>query len=180
MITPNLKTAFDFTLGWEVGKNRDGTLKQDGGYTNDPDDPGGETKWGISKRSHQNLDIKNLTLEDALEIYRQEYWLIYSVKNPRLDLDAVPRDYAVSVFDSGVSTGPNRAYYWHLKSIETKDPTKTMLGLRDKYYFDLVTMKPEMKKYYKGWLNRMNDLKKLVDVIRAEDRLLLGSWKKPT
>ena len=35
---------------------------------------GGETKYGISKRAHSNVDIKNLTVEDACAIYREDYW----------------------------------------------------------------------------------------------------------
>ena len=47
----------------------------EGGYSNrkPKDDPGGETKWGISKRSYPDLDIKNLTLEQAAEIYVRDF-----------------------------------------------------------------------------------------------------------
>jgi len=48
-------------------------LRHEGGYVNDPRDPGGETKYGISKRAYPGLDIKNLTEEQAKEIYRQDY-----------------------------------------------------------------------------------------------------------
>lgn len=51
------------------------TLKHEGGYANDLDDPGGETNYGISKRSYHSLDIKNLTREEAIEIYRRDYWV---------------------------------------------------------------------------------------------------------
>ena len=44
-------------------------ITNEGGYVNDPDDPGGETKYGISKRSYPALDIKNLTVEQATAIY---------------------------------------------------------------------------------------------------------------
>ena len=50
-------------------------LKHEGGYVNDPSDPGGETKYGISKRAFPDLDIKNLTEEQAILIYYDEYWL---------------------------------------------------------------------------------------------------------
>ena len=43
-------------------------LKFEGGYVNDPDDPGGETNFGISKRSYPDLDIAALTVADAVEI----------------------------------------------------------------------------------------------------------------
>ncbi|MBR1734340.1 MAG: hypothetical protein IJ730_02670, partial [Alphaproteobacteria bacterium] len=39
-------------------------LKNEGGYVNDPADPGKETKYGISKRSYPNLNIRQLSLKD--------------------------------------------------------------------------------------------------------------------
>lgn len=49
-------------------------IGEEGGYSNDPQDPGGETKYGISKRSYPNLDIANLSLDDAKAIYKRDYW----------------------------------------------------------------------------------------------------------
>ena len=49
-------------------------IKAEGGYVNDPRDPGGETKYGISKRSFPHLDIKSLTLDEAKDIYYKHYW----------------------------------------------------------------------------------------------------------
>src|SRR6185312_16903801 len=46
----------------------------EGGYSNDPRDPGGETKFGISKNAYPNLDIASLTLEQAQQIYLRDYW----------------------------------------------------------------------------------------------------------
>ncbi|MEY4250946.1 MAG: hypothetical protein RJA87_2579 [Pseudomonadota bacterium] len=54
--------AFDILIGHE------------GGYVNHPRDPGGETKFGISKRAYPALDPKALTLEQAKAIYRRDYW----------------------------------------------------------------------------------------------------------
>ena len=51
----------------------DRVLGHEGGYVNHPNDPGGETNWGISKRSYPNVDIKALTREGVLRLcYRQE------------------------------------------------------------------------------------------------------------
>lgn len=49
-------------------------IKIEGGYINDSDDYGGETKYGISKRSYPDIDIKNLTEEQAFEIYKRDFW----------------------------------------------------------------------------------------------------------
>ncbi len=165
----NYKTAIEFTLGWEVGRDKKGNLREDGGYTNIPGDPGGETKWGISKRAHPTEDIKNMPLSRALEIYKQEYWDVYKKQDPAIDLDTAARDLSVVIFDSGVNCGVRRCNYWYIKAMKAKDPTKVLLGLRDKHYFDLISSNGELKKFYKGWMARMNDLKKLVDIIKAED-----------
>lgn len=163
MAQATYKTAIEFTLKWEVGIDRKtGKLRTDGGYTNDPRDPGGETKWGISKRYHPNEDIKNLTLERALEIYRKEYWDVYKAKTPSLDLDSCNADLAVSVFDCGVNCGVSRAFSWYLKSIKDNDPVKAFNTLRQEFY----NTRPDWMR--SGLLNRLNDLKKLVDVIRAD------------
>lgn len=52
----------------------------EGGYSNDPHDYGGETNWGVTKRSYPNLDIKNLTFNDAcLKVYIPDYWDKYQL-----------------------------------------------------------------------------------------------------
>lgn len=51
----------------------DNLIEREGGYVNHPNDPGGETKYGISKRSFPDEDIKNLTPQRAKELYLQHY-----------------------------------------------------------------------------------------------------------
>ena len=53
-------------LSWDDVFDR--LIGHEGEYSNDPNDPGGETKWGISKRAYPNLDIKNLTRDGAKTI----------------------------------------------------------------------------------------------------------------
>ncbi len=49
-------------------------LGHEGGYVNDPRDPGGETNWGIAKRSYPNVDIKHLTRDGAKALYLRDFW----------------------------------------------------------------------------------------------------------
>ncbi len=74
----------------------------EGGYVNDPRDPGGETKYGITKRDHPSVDIKGLTVEDAKEIYRVQYWAPACC-------DAMPWPLNALVFDSAVNQGVETA-----------------------------------------------------------------------
>lgn len=62
MTTPQFDDAFKLVVG------------EEGNYSNDPRDAGGETKYGISKRAYPHLDIANLTLDQAKEIYWTDYW----------------------------------------------------------------------------------------------------------
>lgn len=64
----------------------------------DPHDRGGVTKFGISKRSYPHLDIENLTYEEAVEIYRKDFWGL-------LDLEKFPEHLRLTVFDSSVNQG---------------------------------------------------------------------------
>src|SRR5215467_13679816 len=78
------------------------TLAFEGGYGNDPDDPGGETNFGISKAAYPDVDIANLTQDDAIEIYKRDYW-----HKPRID--GLPDSVSGKVFDMGVNMGPHTA-----------------------------------------------------------------------
>ena len=49
-------------------------LSNEGGYTEGAGDPGGETAFGISKRSYPDVDIKNLTRDEAVAIYHRDFW----------------------------------------------------------------------------------------------------------
>lgn len=77
-------------------------MRFEGDYVNDPEDPGGETKFGISKRSHPDLDIKALTTDKAKEIYLTDYWM-------KCRCDQMPQPIAFVLFDSAVNQGPQTA-----------------------------------------------------------------------
>lgn len=64
----------------------DRLIDREGGYVNHPQDPGGETKYGISKRSYPDLDIAGLTREQAHRIYATDFYRRFNLDkldNPR-------------------------------------------------------------------------------------------------
>ena len=90
----NILTTFDDII--EV------VLEHEGGYVNDPKDPGGETNFGIAKRSHPDVDIANLTREEAKDIYYEDYWCDNKVPH-------VPDNLKHIYFDMCVNQGRGRA-----------------------------------------------------------------------
>ena len=76
----------------------DFTLAQEGGYVHDPADPGGETKFGISKRAYPDVEIAQLTRADAAAIYHRDYWM-------PLRGDDLPPLTALVLFDWAVHSG---------------------------------------------------------------------------
>ena len=77
-------------------------LRHEGGYSNDPKDPGGETRYGISKRAYPDVDILRLTEDEAKAIYKRDYW-------DKLRTDEIPEELAICLFDAAVNMGRDRA-----------------------------------------------------------------------
>lgn len=88
----------DFDRAFEL------TIGHEGGYVHDRDDPGGETKFGISKRYHPDVDIKALTLEQAKAIYRRDYWEANGC-------DKLPWPLSYLLFDACVNQGPSPKHW---------------------------------------------------------------------
>jgi lysozyme family protein len=99
-------------------------LGHEGGYSNNPSDPGGETNWGISKRSYPELDIRSLTKEAAKDIYRLDFWQPTGLVNAHPGVVFQLFDFAVN---SGIQTA-TRAY-------------QRALGVADDGYFGPVSKK---------------------------------------
>lgn len=121
-------------------------LRHEGGYSNDPNDPGGETNWGISKRSYPDRDIKNLTIDQAKDIYYNDYWLKNDCEIREWPLDLI-------LFDTAVNMGSKRAKVLQQESFDWKD----YLISRIAYYRRL-----NKDRYFKGWVNRVLDLYVLI------------------
>ena len=89
----NFDVAFEKLIGHE------------GGYVNDARDPGGETKYGISKRAYPDEDIAGITLEYAKQIYRRDYW-------DAVQAEYLPDAVRFDLFDAAVNSGVRQAVKW--------------------------------------------------------------------
>ncbi len=138
-------------------------LTSEGGYVLDPRDPGGETRYGISKRSYPAVDIKNLTREAAIGIYRQDFW-------NRIQGDQLPRSVAFQALDAAVNHGIENSVRWlqrasgaaddghigplTLAAIQRADPADLVLrfnGERLRFYAKLASFDA----FGRGWINRV-------------------------
>lgn len=115
----------------------------EGGYSNDPDDPGGETNMGISRRSYPHEDIKNLTRDQAIQIYYNDYWLAPGIYK-------LPGAFQAKVFNIGVLIGEQTAKNL-LVGCNTMDEYRQVLV---KHFEAIVIKHPVCAKYLKGWTRR--------------------------
>lgn len=92
----------------------DKLIGHEGGYVFNPHDPGGETKFGISKRSYPHLDIHALTLADAKTIYKRDFW-------DRAQCDKLHPDLAFELFDGAVNSGIGQAIRWLQRAVGVAD-----------------------------------------------------------
>ena len=121
--------AVDFTLKWE------------GGYVNNPKDPGGETKFGISKRSYPWIDIPTLNVDYAKLIYYRDFWLYGGWDTYEWPKCAV-------LFDIGVLSGNA-----HAISLEELEPLKTISA-----HFKYLANLQGFDTFGRGWTRRTIDL----------------------
>lgn len=119
-------------------------LAAEGGYSNDPRDPGGETNFGLSKRANPDLDIKNLTREQAIARYKERYWTPYG-------LDALPDAWAHFLFDCYVQHGNTAQVQEWRKMNNVIDA----LWMRVRFYTHLSNFIT----YGAGWIRRMANLR---------------------
>lgn len=135
-------------MGQTFEKCMDFVLSHEGGYVNDPVDPGGETKYGIAKRYNPEVDIKNLTREEALKIYHKKYWLTSGCAQMKWPMNLV-------VMDTAVNMGVSRAKKF---LEESGGDWKLFCILRMDRYISKIRKTPAKAKYYRGWHRRVDEL----------------------
>jgi lysozyme family protein len=159
------------------------TLKWEGGYTNIPQDPGGETNFGvIQSRYNQYRDskklsrrsVKDITVAEYTEIYDVYYWTPVRAEYLAGTLGLVLFDTAVNMGTAGcirrlqASLNVPITGTWSQAIsdvIHSSDQTEVALNickLRIAKRHARVKQRADQKIFLKGWLNRDNDLIKKV------------------
>ena len=151
----NFDAAFDRLMGHE------------GGYVNHPNDPGGETMWGVTiavaRASGYTGPMRDLPRDTAKAIYRAQYW-------DKVQADRMPFSVAFQVFDAAVNHGTDRAAKLLQRAAGVTDdgaigpktlaavaavPAPALLMLfnaeREQFYTDLKTW----PSFGKGWSRRV-------------------------
>jgi len=156
-------------------------LEGGGKVVNDRFDPGGLTRWGISKASYQEIDISSLTKEQAVSLYKHDFW------HPLYE-QIESQEVANELFDFGVNTSargwPKTAvrifqealqyFHPHLQAdgyfgpatliLTNATVASSLLGefrACQAYYYAQIVIRQadakeeEKKRFLKGWLRRV-------------------------
>lgn len=151
----NFDTAFDRLIGHE------------GGYASHPDDPGGETNWGITLRTAREAgytgSMRTLTREQAREIHRAAYWR-------RAKAEQYDGAIAFQVFDAAVNHGIGQAIRFLQRAVGVADdgvvgpatlaavravPVANVLARFNAERLDFYTKLSTWPAFGKGWARRV-------------------------
>lgn len=153
----------------------DRILSHEGGYSRDRNDPGNwtggrvgvgvlkGTKFGIAANTYPDLDIANLTREEAVEIYRRDFW-------DTIGASSLPSALAFSALDGAVNSGVKRSIMWVQKAAGVADDglwgtqTQTAVHCRDpndlvmRYNAERLDFMTRLKNWpdaSRGWARRI-------------------------
>jgi len=127
------------------------TFKYEGPAGKVTHDTGGMTRYGISKNAHPDVDIANLTKDDAKEIYRKHYF------EGMGELNHLSHRSRAVVLDAAINQG--KGFAQKLAKEHGDNYDKLIQGRKD-HYDHLATSNPDKYgKYHKGWLNRLDKLR---------------------
>ena len=177
--TSAFESAVNHAMLYEVGSwwnvnapgAQDGTNAKACGYTDDPNDPGGETKYGISKKMNPSVDVTSLNWDGAKAIYYQNYWIAGHCNQ-------LPGCVGALHFDGCVNNGVGTAAKFlqkavgviadgaigpgTLAAVATHDPIalcNSICNQRIVYYNNIVANNPSQQIYLAGWLRRVEEMR---------------------
>jgi lysozyme family protein len=128
-------------------------MQNEGGYSNNPNDPGGETNFGITKRVAVKWgyagEMKDLPIEEAKRIAKAAYWDI-------MRCDTLPPPLDFQVFDAAYNSGTDRAQEWLEKSFNAADPDVEKMVMRfDAYRLLFLDSLGTWPSFGRGWARRI-------------------------
>ena len=149
------------------------TIPNEGGYSNRPTDRGRETNFGISINTYPNEDIRHMTRERANALLYRDYWNYNGI-------NTLPDDLGGMVFESAVNRGGPRTIEDLHRSLGIEPPgniigptTHRRLAESDidqvrrdftermrNHYRNLATQDPTQREYFRGWMNRVDELER--------------------
>ena len=154
----------------------------EGGEVDDASDAGGHTNYGISKKSYPDIDISNLSMQDAISIYRRDYWDAYQCAQ-------LPACLAIFLFDSVVNHRPKTAVrllqsalqaglkYDGIMGSKTIRACNTAFDLdvvlinalaaRAQLYHDIVQCNSSQAKFLRGWFSRLFKVHNFIKVVSS-------------
>lgn len=152
-------------------------FKYEGGYVNDPHDPGGETNMGISKRSYPKENIRGMTRARAAQIYRRDFW-------DKLRCDELPDGLDLVAFDAAVNSGPSRGAKWLQQALGVAADGKVgmaTIGAAKNTYAPAAVMRaigfrraflktlPTWERYKNGWNKRLDSVEAVASAMAGHD-----------
>lgn len=171
-MSQRFEAALQFVLKWEGSR-----------FTNDPDDRGGATRFGVTQRVYDAFrqgrgqplqSVKFITMDEVRAIYTRGYWA-------PVHGDRMPAPLDLVLFDTGVLMGVGRAVRFlqqalgvpadgavgpvTLNALQGASPAavaRTVMELREARLRRIVENDPSQGKFLRGWLNRLNDLRRTV------------------
>jgi lysozyme family protein len=152
-------------MSFDVAVDR--VLGHEGGYVNHPEDPGGETNWGITigtaRENGYHADMRSMNRNEAIVIYKRAFWT-------RNRCDEMPFAVAFQVFDGCVNHGAGNASRWLQKAIgavadgvigketiaktNAADPVKVVFNMMAERMTFYTAIK-QWDHFGRGWINRM-------------------------
>ena len=129
-------------------------------------DKGGLTKYGISQAAYPKLDIKNLTMAQALDIYNSDYWLPARCAELKQELQYAHFSASVNCGVGSAARILQRACHVEDDGVIGNDTLKAQLNITlhdycvewGLHYKDIEEKHPEDMKFAKGWANRIDNI----------------------
>jgi lysozyme family protein len=136
-------------------------LEFEGGYTNNKNDRGGETKYGICKKQYPNLDIKSITIQQAKDIYFTDYWtrskcVLIPSKIRFLYFDTVVNGGGVVVLQAAAGVKQDSVLGKITLAASENVTARSYTDARIQRFKDIIARNSTQEEFKNGWMNRAN------------------------